>query len=807
MSAYAFPCIFCYTSGGNTALELLEHQKRRGHWVTYFDGKVRTRSAASAGRTAVEVEERLEVGQSLEEVNGSYEIWETHIQHQETSEDVDGFDDEEEFVEEEFVEIRVSDPPEEQRESSAPIAHVEVANPVRILDFSVSIFDLIQKLTQEEKSRIGASAAKTSDVWKNIKTTASSLDDLQSAQVQCIHCGSKLTPAKKFWTSTTNFSKHLKNCKKNPNCGKIFQKKITDFHEKELSPSDFQKKFIMCMVDSNISNNFLANVQLQQTFNQIHFPLPSRFSFWKIHDENALKVDRLIKGIFHNIQYTSISADGWSSVTSACYNALIAVGITNEWDLIPVCAGIKRFDKKNLRHQTAHELASDLNQISTDFGKNYLEKTILEASETFVADGTNLMPATANKLGKKSIHCISHNANLVLRDFILGSYPSSRAAPTPTLSVLCGVCSLIVKHFAKSTFAYENLNPKRKFVLYTKTRFYSFLQMIESCVDNSDALKLYVAPKEKISLAIDDFFSLMPEAQEVVILLKPFEKAFTILGSDMTPTSNRAILFYTYIKKILQKRQTIHAKTLLKIFEIRFSKVITEKIFLLANSLDPVCRRLTASFVTQQQNRDLLNSELPPPPTSIPIQPTFLNDIEAELDDGSLPQSEVERFLGTEVRTPLSEFDILKWWRANEASFPSLARLARKILVIPASSLSCERVFSQAALVVTKRRNRLNDLHINSLICCKFNLAQLRRLGIDWCSVRLSLLPSISSNPPQDRGRKRTQRTSSPLVLEMQSQSLSESASQSSSESASEFSSQSSSQSSSESSSQSFITI
>ena len=50
--------------------------------------------------------------------------------------------------------------------------------------------------------------------------------------------------------------------------------------------------------------------------------------------------------------------------------------------------------------------------------------------------------------------------------------------------------------------------------------------------------------------------------------------------------------------------------------------------------------------------------------------------------------------------------DLLKWWKVNGLVYAKLARLARSVLCIPASS-SSERVFRAAGRMIEQRRTVL----------------------------------------------------------------------------------------------------
>jgi len=63
--------------------------------------------------------------------------------------------------------------------------------------------------------------------------------------------------------------------------------------------------------------------------------------------------------------------------------------------------------------------------------------------------------------------------------------------------------------------------------------------------------------------------------------------------------------------------------------------------------------------------------------------------------------------------------DPISWWLANQCRFPRLAALALDVLSIPPTTCECERVFSQAKLVVGQQRHSCHWDTLCMLQCIK----------------------------------------------------------------------------------------
>jgi len=69
------------------------------------------------------------------------------------------------------------------------------------------------------------------------------------------------------------------------------------------------------------------------------------------------------------------------------------------------------------------------------------------------------------------------------------------------------------------------------------------------------------------------------------------------------------------------------------------------------------------------------------------------------------------------------------WWQKNEQLYPLHATLARKFLSRPATSVPCERMWSEAGNIVSEKRSSLDKDSVCMLVVSEHNLRELERFG------------------------------------------------------------------------------
>ena len=74
----------------------------------------------------------------------------------------------------------------------------------------------------------------------------------------------------------------------------------------------------------------------------------------------------------------------------------------------------------------------------------------------------------------------------------------------------------------------------------------------------------------------------------------------------------------------------------------------------------------------------------------------------------------------------------LDWWRMHSQNFPKLAKFARKYLAIPATSVSSERLFSDAGNLISTKRTNLDTKLAGQMLFLKRNIKTMKVFAPEW---------------------------------------------------------------------------
>nr|KAJ0187679.1 hypothetical protein LSAT_V11C900492220 [Lactuca sativa] len=94
---------------------------------------------------------------------------------------------------------------------------------------------------------------------------------------------------------------------------------------------------------------------------------------------------------------------------------------------------------------------------------------------------------------------------------------------------------------------------------------------------------------------------------------------------------------------------------------------------------------------------------------------TFLNNQYKRLTE----VCELDWYLGEQCESLDNKFDLLTWWKKNQARFPIIAAIARDVLAIPALTVASKSSFSTGGHNLDAFHSSLTPKKVKALICCQ----------------------------------------------------------------------------------------
>ena len=300
--------------------------------------------------------------------------------------------------------------------------------------------------------------------------------------------------------------------------------------------------------------------------------------------------------------------------------------------------------------------------------------------------------------------------------------------------------------------------PGHQLITESATRWGSKLNMIERVLEQESALAKVLSADKKTR-------PLVPTWQDIEVL-EVVKKTLKSLQDFTDALSGEEYVTLSYIRPVLhlfntsllapEEGDTELCKSIkfciVDYLNNKYADPSTSELLDIASLLDP---RFKASYISGEKidalkHRVITEAEsLPndqasclsdpavPPPAdqgeaAVAVPPTAKKKKSlASFFEHGTPTSTTQTQTGA-VENELSSYllslcvesnaDPLKWWKNHEINFPTLSRLAKRYLCVPATSSPSERVFSCSGNIVTCHRASLKPDSVDRLVFLAQNL-------------------------------------------------------------------------------------
>ncbi len=460
------------------------------------------------------------------------------------------------------------------------------------------------------------------------------------------------------------------------------------------------------------------------------FKLPTRQTIsnyiQRIYDQKRIK----LRNVFENFdRKVAITTDAWTACTNQAYLSVTLHWITNDWclqhillDLIPL----------HERHTGIFIAESIMEQIKYfGLGSQVLSLTADNAANMDVCSHhlASLLELHHGNTAFRRVRCAAHILNLAVTKGISIVDESIKKARE------------FASHIRRSQPCFEEL--KKVFAMKNKpflvpdldveTRWNSMYLMLEKLCKIREMTDILVVsmPLLKQLYPTDRDWE---KIKDIMTILEPIYKATKLLFSSNHPTIGDLRTVFFVITELLTEAQTESNST-----KARVAKKISEKLddywdelkscFLESVLLDP-----STKFTTFRSNADkfnacqtiqmlyeiyapLVESTNQPIPKPTSVRDYFRRQIKRTHNDMINSNSVLDEYLDT----PDEDVDVLLYWKskASDLRWAPLVKMARDYLVVQATSVPSEQVFSIAKHTISAMHNQLDAEKARASLCLK----------------------------------------------------------------------------------------
>ena len=442
-----------------------------------------------------------------------------------------------------------------------------------------------------------------------------------------------------------------------------------------------------------------------------------------------MKVERAIA---KDMKYFAVTCDGWSSRANHSYNAVTLHYIDSNWEM---CDHLLEVAASTVDH-TAQNLAACLEDA---FARWKLPISCLSGMTT---DNARNIISALDSLEWPHLGCFAHTIQLSVQ----------KAMEVPEVAKALGRARRLVGHFHHSVKSTNILRQKQKDLHYPEsslsqdvaTRWNSAYFMVESILKQQQPLCATLLEIRKTDL--------MPNDSEITCMeiflevMKPFVEITQSVGGEKWVTLSlvRPLLHKLVEKHLVEDSSDSRLKknvksVILRDLKTRYQNTLASQLLNNACFMDPRFKSL--SFFSEREKDQVVScireeaealeeTETESPETEPPEKRQKKESTLMSLLEGIIEPS-VEENKKEKVKKELDKYFCidgctdgkpLVWWKNYEGQFPLLAKLAKRYLCIPATSVPSERAFSAAGNVVNAKRACLLPENVNMLVFLSQNL-------------------------------------------------------------------------------------
>ncbi|XP_041842078.1 zinc finger BED domain-containing protein RICESLEEPER 3-like isoform X2 [Melanotaenia boesemani] len=466
--------------------------------------------------------------------------------------------------------------------------------------------------------------------------------------------------------------------------------------------------------------------------------LPPRQTLKKMVGEKYEEEKTKAKTQLQTVKGVSLTSDMWTSVKMDVCLAVRCHYMLDSAKPAMVVLGVLPFPQ----HPTAENMAAATRSLMMEWGIEGKVKCL-------VTDATTNMIDTAGNLAISHIVCIAHALNSMVKKSL---------DQTPGLEDLRSRAQEVVTYFRSNTAAKEKLRNVQqqmnraatKLIQEVDSRWNSTFLMLQRLYDEREAVGAALATlkTEVHPLSSGDYET----TAACLHVLKPFYMATEEMSQQKMVSGSMVIplikmLLHT-TQEILSNNTNVTAKLLgqniTAALRDKFDDLESSAVLSLCTLLDP--RFKTIGFRSQDEAENAVerlttecaalmgHKSTDYPSTSVP---THLNpssrafDLWKSFDEQATMSithrnstvnatAEVQKYM-KDVHLERCE-DPLAYWNEQRKVYPHLFSLAKQYLCTPASSVSCEHLFSKAGDVLSEKRSRLSPKTVEKILFLNKNL-------------------------------------------------------------------------------------